>query len=115
MTCKDKDKSIPDGSFVLANELNLKYEDNGKSEIKDPNGFLFLPMEKPLLIVLQDPAGKEHLVCKTFTFIDNVSKVIRFFSYNLDYKDRYIPMSHIKKVFEVQKVFKTEKEISQFD
>ncbi|MCB0455462.1 MAG: hypothetical protein KDC62_08745 [Aequorivita sp.] len=93
MTCNNK-KSIPEGSFIFAAEI--KY---------NPNNLLPIPIKKPMAILINDRNGKEHLLCKTIFFLDEVFGRIGLRSYNHNHKDFFIPTSFIKRIFEIHEVY----------
>ncbi len=71
-----------------------------------------IPIHKPLLIEIKGVmVMKRQFVCKTITFVDDISKRLLFTSYNPNHKERFIPYCEIGRVFEIQKVFKDKNQI----
>lgn len=95
MTCDDKTKSIPDGSDVLAVELD-------KSSLLNCQ----VPTNKPLLINITDSNGNNQFVCKTISFVDYCSNKCRLTSYNKNHKDVWIPFKWINNILEVHSIVK---------
>lgn len=95
MTCNDNVKSIPSGSKVFAVETD--YRSNELS-------LGFVPNNKPLLIMGQDPNGKPFAVCKTIALQDYVSNRFLLRSYNPFHIDAWVPIKWVHKIFEVKQI-----------
>ena len=91
---EDAESSIPDGSMVLGREL----------ECKD---ILDIPVNKPLLISGTTDQGKHFNICKTATCLNGISGHIKLTGYNKEYKECWMPLRFIDKIFIVEQVRQT--------
>lgn len=99
MTYPGKD-SIPDGSKVLAVEVDLR----GKYCIASNR----VPTKKPLLLVVS-MQGKQYPICKTIHTIDLVFSKYRLRSYNPKYNDFWIPINSVFAIWEIVHVVKPDR------
>lgn len=98
MTTRNKQKSIPHKSKVLAYELQLDVAKDLSYHWPQ------IPMGEPLLIMGNTAQGKPFFLCKTITFLDAVYGNIRLTSYNKQYKDQWIPFSWVTHIYRVVKI-----------
>lgn len=100
MTCNDKEKSIEDGNKLLVCEFVLP--DAKDCEIK----FWNLPTRKPMVFQLDNGKGQSMFCVKTVTFRNFVGWQLQLSSYNPKHKPFWVPMEHVKRVFEIIQVIK---------
>ncbi|HEV8079542.1 MAG TPA: S24 family peptidase [Chitinophagaceae bacterium] len=86
-------KSIPAGSLVLVSEINIE---NFR--------FTNVPMHKALIITGYERTGKMYNILKTIRFIDMYDNRFLLRSYNHTFHDFYIPITSVKRIFEVELV-----------
>jgi hypothetical protein len=101
MTCNDE-RSIPDGSQVLAYELEIDFNKHFESI------WHLLPLNEPILIMGTNRAGVKFFVCKTIIFINAVSGYVYLKSYNPDpaYNGGGLAFSSIESILKVIQIIK---------
>jgi hypothetical protein len=96
------EKGIPECSMVLGAEIKLR----GDREQIIPYNTYFsdIPVNKPLIIIGMDDTGKEFCILKTVCFIDTIHYRYLMHSYNPSFKDFWISVNRIERIFEVVSV-----------
>ncbi|HEY6143087.1 MAG TPA: hypothetical protein VIV55_06590 [Flavobacterium sp.] len=98
MTCDDLAKSIPNGSKVLAYDLEI---DCNKTldEV-----WYKIPIREVVLITGETNTGEKFNLCKTINFVNAHDGYVVIKSHNENYKDQCIPFTWIKSIFKVVQI-----------
>ncbi|MFT3794836.1 hypothetical protein [Flavobacterium sp.] len=99
MTCAESEKSIPNGSNVLAYDLQIDFKSIS-------NKWFDIPINKPLIIAGKTSLGKDFCLCKTINFLDLVNNKVSLRSYNPKYYDQIIPITFITSLLKIELVIK---------